>query len=71
MARVLEMCAGLTFVDGSVAGFARAVRQLVLVALTMVVALGRGIVFGVFRRGALGGVRRRLSAGVVIHRSPH
>ena len=58
MARVLEMCDGLTLVDGCVTGMARAVRQPVLVALALVGVLGRGSVLGMFRRGAVGRVRR-------------
>jgi len=56
VASVLEVCVGLTLVDGSVTGFARAVLGPV-VALTMVLVLVLGLVASVSRRGAVGRVR--------------
>jgi hypothetical protein len=60
VARVLGVCVGLTLVDGSVTGLARAVYGLVgagpaVVFVLAIVVLGR--VVGVSRSGGGGGVR--------------
>jgi hypothetical protein len=68
VACVLDMCFGLTFLDGSVTGFARAVLGPIVVVLPMVVMLK--LLVGVPRRRRVSRVRWGISAmaGVVVHR---
>ena len=68
---VLEVCVGLTLVDGGVTGFPRAVLRSALLAITVVLVLGLGTGAGAFgRRGTVGRVCCWVGvvAGVVVHR---